>query len=312
MLRRIRLRFRRALMVLSMSTIAFAIFTTFYCVRTEGHRPQHAYVFYATQDTYACSVLINLFSLRYLFHTNHRVIVLISEDISSNYKEAFADIGATVLVRAPPPLHRDSIKYYQGCLLKLLAFQLFDLDPPLERVIVMDSDQLILKDLDPAFDLPLGGILAPKAYWIDNETYSSTLMEFHPSHGLWKDVEEALQQVPADTYDMDIANHIFRDSLQELPPTYGTLNSHWEDNNVPLWMMSGEGQTTTLDVDDHLRELFSRVHVAHFTAVGKPWMYDVAELLQLRPNAHPLFVEQWACWRTRALQLCPHGIVDHV
>ena len=307
-----RMRFHRAVMVLSMSTIVFAIFTILHYARTEEHRPQHAYVFYATQDTYACSILINLFSLRYLFHTEHKVIVLVSEDVSTPYKEAFADLGATVLIRAPPPLHPDSIEYYQGCLLKLVAFELFDMDPPLERVIVMDSDQLILKNLDPAFELPLGGILAPKAYWIDNETYSSTLMEFHPSLELWKDVEEALQRVPADTYDMDIANHIFRASLEELPPTYGTLNSNWEDNNIPQWMMLGEEQITTPDVDESLRDLFSRVYIVHFTAVGKPWMYDVAGLMESRPNAHPILVEQWAYWRTQALQLCPRGIVDHV
>jgi hypothetical protein len=76
--------------------------------------------------------------------------------------------------------------------------------------------------------------------------------------------------------------------------------------------LSGEGQSTKPTLNEDLRELFTRVHVIHFTAFGKPWIYDVAELLAKRPKAHPILIEQWAFWRTSALELCSSGIVNHV
>lgn len=296
---------------MALSTIILALLCISHYTQSGDPRSRHAYVFYATQDTYACSILINLFALRHVFYTNYRAIVLLSEDVSIDYHQAFANLGATVLTRAPPPLHPNSAEYYQGCLLKLVAFELFDLQPPLDRIIVMDSDQLILKNLDQAFDLPLAEVSAPKAYWIDNRTYSSTMMTFRPSRRLWDDITTALQQIPSDKDDMDVVNDIFQDNIGELPATYGTLNSHWEDKNTPPWL-SIQDPNTEPNLDEVLRELFSRVHIVHFTAVGKPWMYDVARLMEMRPWAHPILVEQWASWRTSALQLCPSGIIDHV
>ncbi|KAG9250687.1 uncharacterized protein F5Z01DRAFT_665758, partial [Emericellopsis atlantica] len=171
---------------------------------------------------------------------------------------------------------------------------------------------LILRNLDHAFDLPLTSVSAPKAYWIDNHTYSSTFIAFKPSQRLWDKASGPMLSVPADTYDMDIMNRLFHDTFEELPGTYGTLNSHWEDNNTPTWFTSGEHQRVKPTLDEDLRELFTRVHVLHFTAVGKPWMYDVEELWARRPEAYPILIEQWAFWRTSALQLCPSGIIDHV
>lgn len=247
-----------------------------------------------------------------MFFTQHRIIVLVSGDVSRFYHDAFTHLGATVITRTPPPLYDDSIEYYRGCLLKLAAFELFNLQPPLERMVVMDSDQLVLKDLDPVFGLAPAEVSAPKAYWIDDHTYSSTIISFRPSRRLWVKVSEAMQDVPPGTYDMDILNGIFGDTLEELPPTYGTLNSHWEDKNTPPWFLSEVKQASQSSLDQDLRELFARVDVLRFTAVGKPWMHDIAKLIAMRPDAHPTLVEQWASWRTSALQLCSSGLIDHV
>lgn len=182
----------------------------------------------------------------------------------------------------------------------------------------MDSDQLILRDLEPMFSLSTTtGILAPKAYWIDSHTYSSTFMVFRPSQTLRDVITEAVRNIPTDVYDMDVINDKFQDTLEELPGTYGTLNSHWKDNNIPAWFGSGEpfldgNQDPRPTLDEDLRKLFKKVHVLHFTAVGKPWMYNVASLKAMRPGAHPILAEQWAFWRASALHLCSSGTIDYV
>ena len=290
-----------------------ALLLIIYFIRTQSpsRGTFNAYVFYATQDTYACSTLINVFNLYRKLHTKHQVIVFLSEDVSSFYYDALEDLGVTIYLRSAPPLHLHSIPYYQGCLLKLMAFELSQLDQSLQRVVVMDSDQLILRDLDSVFELPGSAILAPKAYWIDDHTYSSTFMLFEPSFELWDAVSEAMQSILPDTYDMDLINDVLGETLEELPATYGTLNSHWEDNNIPHWFAPAEKQSPSTIIED-LQELYAKVHVIHLTAVGKPWMYDVAELRELRPYAHPILVEQWGFWRASAKELCVSGIIDRV
>lgn len=65
-------------------------------------------------------------------------------------------------------------------------------------------------------------------------------------------------------------------------------------------------------LNERLEELYSQTHIVHFTAVGKPWMYDVQQVAETKPNAHPLPLEQWARWRMLAMQECPEVMIDHV
>ncbi|GAB7347365.1 hypothetical protein MBLNU459_g4299t2 [Dothideomycetes sp. NU459] len=56
-----------------------------------------------------------------------------------------------------------------------------------------------------------------------------------------------------------------------------------------------------------LFDLESEASVLHFTALGKPWSFAVADVQSERPNAHPLFMEQFKMWRTAAINICPAG-----
>ena len=47
------------------------------------------------------------------------------------------------------------------------------------------------------------------------------------------------------------------------------------------------------------------VKVLHFTAMGKPWSYNQTTILKERPDAHPLFAEQFKLWSTTAKSICP-------
>jgi len=133
----------------------------------------YAYVFYATQDTYACSVLVNIHQLQDTHKTPYRIFVLITKDISANYISALSSTGATLSLQIPPALREgtEGNVYYKDCLLKLFGFKMHHIDPSLEKVIVLDSDQLIVKPLDHLFhmdDLDVD-LAAPRAYWIDKK-----------------------------------------------------------------------------------------------------------------------------------------------
>lgn len=288
---------------------------------------KHAYVFYATLDEYACSVLVNIQLLRLVHHSKLRIIVLVSDGVSHEYHTKFKSLDAEVVVEKPLALHPESVEYYRDCLLKLAAYRMheMELSAPVQRVLVLDSDQLILKNLDHLFDLPSADVYAPRAYWIEKEDkkpfLSSTLMLIQPNPELWKQIQDTVATLPAHQYDMDIVNSLFGDQALLLPDSYVVLNSHWEDHKVPLWFTPEngepagnvtEGDTSRPASNEELNALYDQSHVIHFTAVGKPWSMDLWTVNELKPGAHPVLLIQWEEWRVRANLLCAKGLVDTV
>ncbi|KAG9902510.1 nucleotide-diphospho-sugar transferase, partial [Aureobasidium melanogenum] len=409
----------------------------------------YAYVFYATQDVYACSVLVNIHQLRAIHKTPHRIFVLVTSEVSPFYFSAFEDSGAIISLQTPPSLanNTEGAGYYKDCLLKLYAFRMSEIDSSLQKVMVLDSDQLILKNLDHLFSTGVEvDVAAPRAYWISKEAFSTAMLVVSLSAGLWRKVETAVRSVRLNQYDMDVANEMFGDTVLMLPGSYVALNSHWEDWNLPSWFRDdgdvveeGVGGMSTNDTpggtesraedlekrqekkqgydleptnyetistpgskesassalakedkeeappafpeipnnkaskesttehpsDDDLpptipgttnpskhsdakphlpggiappshpssdtntttvqkiseeelkkrqyySELFSlydQVSVLHFTAMGKPWGVNKQILSERRPEAHPLFAEQFLRWRKVAKEICATGVV---
>ncbi|KAH7121646.1 nucleotide-diphospho-sugar transferase [Dactylonectria macrodidyma] len=325
---RFRLRFPRASPLLK-SLLFFACLALIYIFArrhgSEGARPEasspNAYVFYAAQDAYACSVLVNIYLLKTAYQTKHRIVVLLSKDVSAKYRYYIKSLGAEVIREDPMPLHPESSDYYRGCLLKLAAFRMHEIDPTIRRILVLDSDQLILKDLDHLFDLPPTDFAAPRAYWLDKAFLSSTLMLIQPTPKLWSQIQQTVATLPPYQYDMDIVNSLFGDMAARLPSSYVVLNNHWEDWTLPSWFSSAGIASTTTSApsapsqtasDKDLQDLLSQSYVLHFTAVGKPWMHDAWAVSELKPYAHPLLHRQWEEWRLIAMDVCPKGLIDHL
>ncbi|KAK5273380.1 hypothetical protein LTR40_013819, partial [Exophiala xenobiotica] len=68
---------------------------------------------------------------------------------------------------------------------------------------------------------------------------------------------------------------------------------------------TGKGDASVLRYDpalvDPLTSIFNNdVYVLHFTALGKPWSFTVQGVHRMRPDAHPLFAEQFLLWRRAA------------
>lgn len=326
---------------------------------------QFGYVLYATSDLYACSALVNVHRLRYLFHTKHPVYLLASSGVSEVYKERFRDLyNVTVIDHQPPPLAEHSSPYYRDVLLKLVSFNLLNWAPQLLRILVLDSDQIILKPLDGAFARypPDVEVAAPHAYWLPNDPIAtSAMIMVSLSTRLWGRMNSSLTNITRDMYDMDLINSMFKGEMMLLPGNYVTLNSHWETNELPVWAKyravlpgqpmhnntvnstvqdqqpslnnarredtrnqlddisttstpntlsaaSSAGTFTAYDpaIIDPLTSIFNEeVYILHFTALGKPWSHTVQSVRELRPEAHPLFAQQFLLWRMAARQLCP-------
>ncbi|KAF2716542.1 glycosyltransferase family 8 protein [Polychaeton citri CBS 116435] len=281
----------------------------------------YAYVFYATNDEYACSVLVNILQLQDKFHTKHRIWVITTSLISDEYLALFQSRNVSVTEQEPPELAEDDVEYYNGCLLKLLAFKMHHIDrQPLRRVIVMDADQLILQNLDHLFtSMNSTDVAAPPAYWLSMDTLSSTLIAINLSDGLWSKVKKAMDGIQANKYDMDIVNDLFGSTAERLPTSYGMLNGHWEDWSLPDWYPRNANQTaeqagleavsvdrqSTTALNATLWLLYAETSVLHFTALGKPWNHKIGDLKKERPYSHPLLAEQFIMWWQSALGICP-------
>ncbi|KAK5173344.1 uncharacterized protein LTR77_002025 [Saxophila tyrrhenica] len=222
-------------------------------VPNDPRQDAFAYVFYATSDPYACSVLVNIERLEVL-ESSLAIHVLLSSDVSRQYLEAFRQAGATVHVRDPPPLAKDLGGYYKDCLLKLLAFKMHVLSPGLERILVLDSDQLVLQNMDALFDgLPEVDLAAPRAYWLSKDFLASTFMMVCLSDRLWDSVQNGLASIEYNKFDMDLINDLLGDTVMMLSGKYATLNSHWEDWNLPKWLGSTINMTTVDAVNKLVR-----------------------------------------------------------
>ena len=240
--------------------------------------------------------------------------------------------NATVHLQELPPLAGDSVPYYRDCLLKLLAFKMHILSPGLNRVLVLDSDQLIRKNLDHLFvGLPEVDVAASRAYWLAKDFLSSTFMMINLSSRLWETVQNGLTTVTMDEYDMDLMNDMFGETVVMLSGEYATVNSHWEDWNMPNWyhplgnitpaegFQSSDASLTTSPPSFSPLPRFSHPHplsielynlneaapIIHFFAWGNPWSNSAESVARKRQDSHPVLAEQFEIWRGIAANVCP-------
>jgi FkbM family methyltransferase len=243
-------------------------------------RNRYAYVFYATNDTYAIAVLVFVRLLRRLGIRDDVDIVVLHLRLSRSIVAKMRKLGMVTLM--VPELGRGHHRHYKDCFVKLRSFQLSDYD----RVVYVDADAVPLKSLDDLLALPFdGAVAAPSAYWLPQPSWTSALMVVRPSRAHWNRVKRSLALASEKrSNDMDFVNREFGAEIRTLPRDVFCLNSEWEDVDQPTFF-------------GDFVETYSNVSVVHFTALGKPWSYSLDEVRQLRPNAHPSFYELWDTWR---------------
>jgi len=233
-----------------------------------------AYAFYATNDTYAIAVMVFVRLLRRQGMRAGIDLVVLHVGVSERLLERMRDMGLRLRQVDRPRCSRH--RFYRDSFVKLRIFELDEY----ERIVYVDADALPLAPLDDLFLFPFDGpIAAPRAYWQPQPKWGSYLMVVAPSREASARIERHLP-LAADNrhFDMDIVNAAFAGAIATLPDDVVRLNSDWED------------------VTRHSPERMEPL-VIHFTALGKPWSYDVRRVRRLRPSAHPLFYEIWDTWR---------------
>lgn len=264
----------------------------------------YAYVFYATSNAYACSALVNIHRLRTLFNSTIPVIMLASSGVSKMTVSVMEQHDIEIIRDKPPPIAPESSPYYSLVLLKLRALRLHQIKPNLKRIQIFDADQLIMKNPESLFELPPVDVAAPLAYWLGGQSATTTLLVVSLSEELWLIVNDAMQHIGKQEYDMDLINRVLKKRLMILPGRYCTLNSHWQAKDVPGWF--GGTTETVPATNEQLVELYKQVEILHFTAMGKPWAVNAGTLASevSSSHAHPIFGDQFRVWRETAKNVC--------
>jgi hypothetical protein len=198
-----------------------------------SRKSPYAYVFYATSDEYACSIMIAIMRL-YTFRTKAHIIVLLTEGVSPEYRTALEKQEVVISVQEPmknPRYSRHDGR--DGNMLKLAGFSAHHIIKDLRRVIILEADQYIYRSLDSLFEMPDCDIAAPRMYWEDPMKFSTTFMLVTLTDRLATEVRNGLQYMEPTWTDRDLLNDLFAETVVNLPGQYAVLNDHWVNWDLP-------------------------------------------------------------------------------
>jgi len=226
-----------------------------------------AFVFYAASERHLCAALVNAAVVRELSHgADFDVLVMVTPEFGNGTANAstFAaernpgDDVTFVMLDHPPAFPHATFLYYRECYHKL---QLFALYAMYARVIYLDVDGLVLRDLAPLFHAPLHGAVlgAPLAAWLPGRWLTSAFMVVDLSEELWTDILAVLTQPDLldiarwlddgrTPYDMEVVNYLFNHD--------NTSSSPWRSLTLDAKYLTLDSLTSTGD----------RPYYVHFSA----------------------------------------------
>ncbi|KAF8597616.1 nucleotide-diphospho-sugar transferase [Ceratobasidium sp. AG-I] len=261
-------------------------------------RPRFSYVLYATQKEYLCNALINFRQLRKLNvsaelaliypsswdneHSESSTIRLMLHAARSEYK----------VNMHPKPLWSTSAgdRTWHDSLTKLHVFGLTNYT----RVVYLDSDGIVLNNLDHLFLAPQAQIALPRAYWLDGNKLASHIMVITPSEALSARIKARITQAGSATgFDMEIMNEFSASSSLILPHRqYAMLTGEFRNTNHSRYL-SDEGPGA--EWDPHVE--MSKSFYIHFSdwPLPKPWIKATSQLIEeVQPKCDP--AEKVKCW----------------
>ena len=162
---------------------------------------------------------------------------------------------------------------------KLLAFNLTQFD----RVLALDSDSVVLQNLDDIFLLPKAPLAMPYVYWGEPTgwSFSSQMLLITPSDSAFSRISSAIENASPDDYDMDILNSLFKDHILRIPQRpYNLLSGEFRRKNHAQYLRThprASSKKQKWDPDFILAE----AKFLHFSdwPIPKPWMRAKKEVL---------------------------------
>lgn len=214
---------------------------------------------------------------------------------------------------------KGSNSYYANVMVKLRVFQLWEYD----RVIYMDSDMMVRKNLDHLFSaipdsVPLAAARVTNQQNTDPMRFCSCFMVLKPTPTLWERIMNYYDDasdgyVTGNLLDMDLLNKEFRTGATLLPGTYGALTAIWdnvangnEEEPTNKWYQQILGEDTSNNSSITTRhELFDATQVLHFTP-NKPMIErTLGHIQRNRPDADPRYYAVFERWFSLASFVCP-------
>ncbi|RDW72359.1 Glycosyltransferase family 8 protein [Aspergillus mulundensis] len=244
---------------------------------TEQENPRFAYVQYATDLDYLCNAMINFARLdRFATHFNQVLI----------HPEAWNEPGSSPeqtflrnIQKHHPRVHLHPVPTlststgdptWSKSLTKFHAFAL----TAYTRVLVFDSDALVLNNMDHTFLSPLAPVAVPRAYWltdpkssIKDQMLASHVMLIEPNTGTFNRI--MVQAKESGAFDMEVLNALFADSAMVLPHRrYALLTGEFRKKDHGLYLAEDP------DVEWNAMAEVSRAYLVHFSdwPLPKPWV----------------------------------------
>lgn len=187
---------------------------------------------------------------------------------------------------------------------KLWAFR----ETSYRRILQIDSDTLILQNLDELFFLPSAQVAMPRAYWNypENQKLTSLLVLLEPSYNEYKALMEKVQGVEAnqletgtdaslrELYDMELLNERYGGSALVLPHRqYGLVTGEFRTKDHRNFL-GNDHESWNPD------KALSEAKLVHFSdwPLPKPWiMWPQAQMAKMQPicDRNPGTPEESGC-----------------
>ncbi|GAB1527425.1 N-acetylglucosaminyltransferase [Rhizoctonia solani] len=169
------------------------------------------------------------------------------------------------------------------------------------RVVYLDSDGIVLNNLDHLFLAPQARIALPRAYWLEGGKLASHIMVITPSKPLMGRVQEMVKTTNG--FDMEVINKISASSALVLPHRrYALLTGEFRKTNHSSYLSDEEP-----DAEWNPQTELSNAFFVHFSdwPLPKPWVKAGAALVEsTQPTCDPK--EKVECWNRKHW----HGIYN--
>ena len=236
---------------------------------------RYAYSQYATNSAYLCNAVMVFEALQRLGSKADRILFYPQEwdlDIAST-----SDRDSQLLVKArdwynvkllPVEIDKEGFDAWNGSFTKFMAWDQTQYD----RILHLDSDVTVLKNLDELFMLPKTPVAMLRAYWKlpEERTLTSLFILLEPSEDEFEQLMVAARpdNRAKDEYDMEILNKFYGDSAMVLPHRqYGLLSGEFRATDHRNYLGNA---LETWDPYEVMKEA-SLVHFSDWP-LPKPWI----------------------------------------
>ncbi|TPX64607.1 hypothetical protein SpCBS45565_g05778 [Spizellomyces sp. 'palustris'] len=266
----------------------------------------YAYAAYAVYDQHVCTALALFQTIRETNpHPNIEFIVIYTEKVTkksidlmqaAGVKSRLVEMLETQNLNRNTPNGQGHVWDHRESMTKLRVFELYDY----KRIIYLDSDAIVVRNIDHLFFLPDFPLYMPRAYWLNDKQYTSILLVIQPNPYMFPKIKEVAEKMEADgiaTYDMDVLNIAFANQAGMLP---GSVELLTQDLGSPSSKSSWFPWWT---VD----ETVAQTYAIHFSAgpLGnlKPWAGN-RKTIKWPEGQHAMYRGAFDRWWDVAEKVC--------